>query len=97
MPLAQLKKVILTNRVDRKSTRLNSSHLGISYAVFCLKKKKKIDRAYPGITRPDLAHLATHAPLYTLTAPQHERCNADFKPSHHHVPLAQRRYSNSTA
>src|SRR5205814_1689564 len=29
-------------QVDRKSTRLNSSHLGISYAVFCLKKKKKI-------------------------------------------------------
>src|SRR5436853_2895807 len=26
---------------DRKSTRLNSIHLGISYAVFCLKKKKK--------------------------------------------------------
>src|SRR5436853_4204147 len=26
---------------DRKSTRLNSSHLGISYAVFCLKKKKR--------------------------------------------------------
>src|SRR5438045_6628029 len=26
---------------DRKSTRLNSSHLGISYAVFCLKKKSK--------------------------------------------------------
>src|SRR5262245_64808984 len=32
-----------TNRLyrDRKSTRLNSSHLGISYAVFCLKKKNK--------------------------------------------------------
>src|SRR5437899_8201322 len=29
------------NHIDRKSTRLNSSHLGISYAVFCLKKKKK--------------------------------------------------------
>src|SRR5205814_10072409 len=29
------------HRKDRKSTRLNSSHLGISYAVFCLKKKKK--------------------------------------------------------
>src|SRR5258705_3273666 len=28
---------------DRKSTRLNSSHLGISYAVFCLKKKKNDD------------------------------------------------------
>src|ERR1039458_6984320 len=31
--------------VDRKSTRLNSSHLGISYAVFCLKKKTKNPRA----------------------------------------------------
>src|SRR5437899_8327018 len=30
---------------DRKSTRLNSSHLGISYAVFCLKKKIKADTA----------------------------------------------------
>src|ERR1039458_9971463 len=28
--------------IDRKSTRLNSSHLGISYAVFCLKKKTAI-------------------------------------------------------
>src|SRR5262245_63592688 len=35
---------ILLRAGDRKSTRLNSSHLGISYAVFCLKKKKnKID------------------------------------------------------
>src|SRR5471030_3347630 len=37
---------------DRKSTRLNSSHLGISYAVFCLKKKKNI---------------ITYSPLYTDT------------------------------
>src|SRR3712207_7984533 len=29
------------NWIDRKSTRLNSSHANISYAVFCLKKKKK--------------------------------------------------------
>src|SRR5437660_7063534 len=29
---------------DRKSTRLNSSHVAISYAVFCLKKKNKIER-----------------------------------------------------
>src|SRR5437870_13790648 len=29
------------HREDRKSTRLNSSHVAISYAVFCLKKKKK--------------------------------------------------------
>src|SRR5690606_41295691 len=34
---------ISTNKgVDRKSTRLNSSHVKISYAVFCLKKKKKL-------------------------------------------------------
>src|SRR3712207_7758559 len=30
--------------VDRKSTRLNSSHANISYAVFCLKKKKKCEQ-----------------------------------------------------
>src|SRR5689334_24654039 len=32
--------------VDRKSTRLNSSHSSISYAVFCLKKKKKTDATF---------------------------------------------------
>src|SRR5438045_5515911 len=31
---------MIGDSIDRKSTRLNSSHLGISYAVFCLKKKK---------------------------------------------------------
>src|SRR2546430_6233359 len=31
-------------QIDRKSTRLNSSHSQISYAVFCLKKKKKKDK-----------------------------------------------------
>src|SRR5256885_6769032 len=41
---------------DRKSTRLNSSHLVISYAVFCLKKKKKITQ-----------HLASPYSLYTIT------------------------------
>src|SRR2546426_9168793 len=34
-------RVASVSRRDRKSTRLNSSHLVISYAVFCLKKKKK--------------------------------------------------------
>src|SRR5690606_40887793 len=34
-------KDVLAIRADRKSTRLNSSHVKISYAVFCLKKKKK--------------------------------------------------------
>src|SRR2546426_5036258 len=36
---------------DRKSTRLNSSHLVISYAVFCLKKKKKKNKQYKYKTR----------------------------------------------
>src|SRR5690625_6200681 len=31
----------IVGKIDRKSTRLNSSHVAISYAVFCLKKKKK--------------------------------------------------------
>src|SRR3712207_8689183 len=34
------------NSLDRKSTRLNSSHANISYAVFCLKKKKKNKNHY---------------------------------------------------
>src|SRR5258705_5013143 len=36
---AELGVVSARSSVDRKSTRLNSSHLGISYAVFCLEKK----------------------------------------------------------
>src|SRR2546421_4122087 len=36
-----LRRAVLGRRRDRKSTRLNSSHDQISYAVFCLKKKKK--------------------------------------------------------
>src|SRR5690625_5958634 len=35
------KDIKLEPVIDRKSTRLNSSHVAISYAVFCLKKKKK--------------------------------------------------------
>src|SRR5437588_5481958 len=40
-----------TSRTDRKSTRLNSSHTVISYAVFCLKKKKFV----VGARRPHVA------------------------------------------
>src|SRR3712207_8201860 len=39
--LVALPAVLLVGHLDRKSTRLNSSHANISYAVFCLKKKKK--------------------------------------------------------
>src|SRR5438034_2347047 len=40
---------------DRKSTRLNSSHTVISYAVFCLKKKKKQTTTLSGIGRQTVA------------------------------------------
>src|SRR2546426_6524366 len=43
---------------DRKSTRLNSSHLVISYAVFCLKKKKKQPKSIDG-----------SPPYYSATTP----------------------------
>src|SRR5699024_8284826 len=36
--------VVTSDRPDRKSTRLNSSHVSISYAVFCLKKKKRSNK-----------------------------------------------------
>src|ERR1039458_3229766 len=52
--------------VDRKSTRLNSSHLGISYAVFCLKKKKEsIDGAERSghYTHPQRRRRGGSAPL----------------------------------
>src|SRR2546427_5190449 len=42
--------------LDRKSTRLNSSHSQISYAVFCLKKKKKLQQRH--------THLIILEPLY---------------------------------
>src|ERR1039457_6253457 len=50
---------------DRKSTRLNSSHLVISYAVFCLKKKKKTEREGHRMQNAKLtgAHLFTVATL----------------------------------
>src|SRR3712207_6901781 len=49
-PLAR-PRVLGEHRADRKSTRLNSSHANISYAVFCLKKKKSthITLLYPFI------------------------------------------------
>src|SRR5437899_3681960 len=57
-----------TMLVDRKSTRLNSSHLGISYAVFCLKKKNKprvrIELSRPEASAPGGAHVAADQDAY---------------------------------
>src|SRR2546426_5967167 len=44
---------LLSSETDRKSTRLNSSHLVISYAVFCLKKKKVRGTIYRHRRHPD--------------------------------------------
>src|ERR1039458_10090280 len=46
--------------IDRKSTRLNSSHLGISYAVFCLKKKTVCSEQLP-LIRPFQSALASRS------------------------------------
>src|SRR2546429_6837037 len=51
---------------DRKSTRLNSSHGYISYAVFCLKKKKKTQAYYSSFT--------TLQPSHTQHVPQLAPC-----------------------
>src|SRR5258705_9763445 len=48
--------------LDRKSTRLNSSHLGISYAVFCLKKKKDNCKRLANVVKECHLHLFAAAP-----------------------------------
>src|SRR2546429_3585787 len=50
----------LANQLDRKSTRLNSSHGYISYAVFCLKKKKD-SRRYYAVEKCNNTHTAVVA------------------------------------
>src|SRR5690242_21531588 len=44
--VCQMPLVVVYQRQDRKSTRLNSSHMSISYAVFCLKKKFSSDARF---------------------------------------------------
>src|SRR5256885_11287033 len=51
---------------DRKSTRLNSSHLVISYAVFCLKKKKN---SPPDLSSPNLDAARPHRHLHHHATP----------------------------
>src|SRR5256885_6718368 len=54
---------------DRKSTRLNSSHLVISYAVFCLKKKKKSITTYNHSAYTSRRHV-----VYSLTRVSQHTC-----------------------
>src|SRR5436190_5152919 len=50
-------------RRDRKSTRLNSSHTVISYAVFCLKKKKQTGTKYKECRDRYFTHIGISAPI----------------------------------
>src|SRR3989337_2593408 len=52
--------------IDRKSTRLNSSHGSISYAVFCLKKKKKNKKTTPDSTTRYTPGVIQHTPSTAL-------------------------------
>src|SRR3712207_8000331 len=55
---------IIVEMIDRKSTRLNSSHANISYAVFCLKKKKLITSKRP-VNSVDTRHVFEHTRIKT--------------------------------
>src|SRR2546430_11596532 len=61
-PLALAAKAQYGSAKDRKSTRLNSSHSQISYAVFCLTKNKNIPGPSPSIA----AHSASRAPTSSV-------------------------------
>src|SRR2546422_1217630 len=84
---------LLVHHGDRKSTRLNSSHGYISYAVFCLKKKKhNIPRAHgPTPHRPDQARPAVDA----VHHPADEASNAQKRA--HAAPPAQRQQDERLA
>src|SRR5256885_9779382 len=83
--------------VDRKSTRLNSSHLVISYAVFCLKNKKTHHTTLPLAREPDYALRShtTHIVYSTLTHRRSNHPNTELRhlPAHDgqvvalHVPV----------
>src|SRR5438477_4713684 len=62
-------------QTDRKSTRLNSSHMSISYAVFCLKKKNSHDAAAANVSPEDPAKVlhGRQAPLVPLHLPHDPR------------------------
>src|ERR1022692_92210 len=63
------------HRVDRKSTRLNSSHLVISYAAFSLKKKRSRATYWPTSLMPSAAILVRPLPLLcSRTGPDHLNC-----------------------
>src|SRR5256885_2326256 len=74
---------------DRKSTRLNSSHLVISYAVFCLKKKNNIQAAV-SVSRqlvPCRIHASLH-PVVDMCSVGADCCNADYSVQSAHAAVS---------
>src|SRR5437763_8398829 len=67
------KLVRFTMAIDRKSTRLNSSHRCISYAVFCLKKKN-----YQFDLDPSILHKGIQGGAHTICSVCHETTETDF-------------------
>src|SRR2546430_11175750 len=57
---------LVAERQDRKSTRLNSSHSQISYAVFCLKKKKRAPADHSKPAPSTTAHTRHRSPCHCL-------------------------------
>src|SRR2546426_7788513 len=68
-------------RPDRKSTRLNSSHLVISYAVFCLKKKKK-HRCKTRFPIPRFESKRTQSPSQNESSSDAPHCPAPSSRAH---------------
>src|SRR5256885_5170909 len=67
--------------LDRKSTRLNSSHLVISYAVFCLKKKKKPQEGRCGLSGSLISNPWLYneiEPLLAMLDPTYALCHPRF-------------------
>src|SRR2546429_7166182 len=91
-PGVSLRRAWLDMPGDRKSTRLNSSHGYISYAVFCLKKKKHTENnlAYQNLVVLHPAARSFHAHLVS-PACRGQRCNqvkiALNGHPHHHITL----------
>src|SRR5436305_8167622 len=59
------RRLRLQRFADRKSTRLNSSHVRISYAVFCLKKKKIMCQGQPRSVKPSYGQPAAQRDAWT--------------------------------
>src|SRR5437762_3851025 len=73
---------------DRKSTRLNSSHRCISYAVFCLKKKKKTNQLVAGVNQPNQKSEVCVRADDTAATTRVKHCHEE---RHHYLQYAQTR------